>query len=191
MESIDKIDLEVLNCFKTAYPDDYQDRYIEWEQISRHPVLAKHAPSLIPREYLPRPDLGELPQGPVHEFTLTVPSGESHPEMIKTLADGFYKVISSKMWDVAYYEACVELTKAGIPHIHAIVVCDAKPMKAANAKKLYPHRLSVTRAKDVTALRDYVWKGWGDFLIKNYCDNHYIRQFFRSGKSIYAIPQDL
>lgn len=187
----DTYDVDVFKAFKDAYPDEYLERYLEWEELSRHPTMRKFAKALIPTDGPPRPDLGPLPEGTAFEVTLTVPPDDSTVIMIKTLADGFYKILGSKMWDIVYYEACVELTKAGIPHIHAIVVCGGRPLKAANAKKLYPHRMSVTRAKDLVALRDYVWKGWGNISEKNFCDDHNIRQFFRTGRSIYGVPEGL
>lgn len=182
--------LDILQLFRTAYSNEddaeVMHRYLEWEQCSKHPVLYKHADALLPKDAIPRPAFRELPDGSIYELTLTVPSVDD----LKELIDGFYKIITSKMYEIHYYEGCIELTKAGVPHIHAMLVCGNKTPKASTIKKLYKYRFTCQKARMPDAFREYVWKGWGDFLIKNFCEDYNIRQFFRTNRHIYCYEWD-
>lgn len=116
-----------------------------------------------------------------YELTLTIPTAQDHAELFT----GLRRLLSSKMVGMLSFEACLELTKKGVPHIHALIYSEKRYINASKLK--YPHRFSCSAVRSVPQFRAYIYKYRGREDIARYCELFNLPQFFR-GSNIDAIP---
>lgn len=107
-----------------------------------------------------------------YELTLTVDKDE--PQI---LFDGLNTFVKSAMFDVIGWMACVELTKTGLPHIHAFIVSSRKYLDASKVKKVYAYRAELKRVRMVDNYINYLLKNKNDVSTIAYCKEKGIPQF--------------
>lgn len=111
----------------------------------------------------------EKPQQPeyksVYELTLTTIKDDPYE-----LRQFIGKVARSVMFEVVDMPYCIELTEAGIPHIHALVYSKKRSIDASQIKKLgFPYRYECKRVKSLPAYRNYIMKEKDNPIIVDYC----------------------
>lgn len=111
------------------------------------------------------------PYDSMYELTLTTTDPDP-----SVLIRNFLKVVNSAMFAVKGYIYCVELTKAGLPHIHAMLFCTRKYIDSSKIKKLYGYRYSCSRVKNARHYYDYIGKEKENPEVQAYCDAHHIQQ---------------
>lgn len=109
----------------------------------------------------------------VYEVTLTTTKDDPYElrQWIKKIAD-------SAMYEVVDMPYCIELTKAGLPHIHAILYSKKQSIDASKIKKLkFPYIYECKRVKDLDAYKNYIIKEKDNPIIIDYCTRKGIDQF--------------
>lgn len=122
----------------------------------------------------PRPG----PPIPVHDsvYELTLTSVDDDVYYLRTV---FHKIVASAQFDVVFWKACVELTKSGLPHIHAILYSTRKYLDASKIKKMFKYRYELKRVRDEVAFNNYILKEDGNPIISNYCEKKGIPQIWQ------------
>lgn len=122
----------------------------------------------------PKPIINQLPQEVVdkfqpytslYELTLTI-----NEDDVYTLREGFNKIVSSAMFELKGYIACIELTKAGLPHIHALLFSNKKYVDGSKIKKLYKYRYECKRVRFPGNYYNYINKERDNPLVIDYCN---------------------
>lgn len=114
------------------------------------------------------------PYESLYELTLTTPTDD--PYELRQFLD---KITKSAMFSVKAYIACIELTKAGLPHIHALLFGNAKYMDASKIKKLkFPYRYELKRVRVPGRYHEYVNKERDNPIVIDYCNKKGIPQFW-------------
>lgn len=109
----------------------------------------------------------------VYEVTLTTTKDDPYElrQWVKKIAD-------SAMYGVVDMPYCIELTQAGLPHIHAILYSSKKYCDGTKLKKLkFPYRYEFKRVRNLEQYVKYVHKENGNNLILDYCQRKGIQQF--------------
>lgn len=109
----------------------------------------------------------------IYELTLTIDKDDPY-----LLRDVLKRVVNSDMYEVKNWKACIELTKAGMPHIHAVLWSDRKYCDGTKIKKFYPYRYEFKRVRDVRGYLNYIKKESGNVSIQEYCNRKGIPQFW-------------
>lgn len=108
-----------------------------------------------------------------YEVTLTTTKDDPYElrQFIKKIAD-------SAMFSVVDMPYCIELTEAGMPHIHAILYSKKRFIDASKIKKLgFPYRYECKRVKNLDAYKNYIMKEKENPIIIDYCLKKGIEQF--------------
>lgn len=108
-----------------------------------------------------------------YELTLTTNTDEP-----QELIDILHTVIEKKMFGIVKWGACFELTKSGLPHIHAILWTDNKYMDITKMKRYIPYRFELKKVRDIRAYLLYIKKEINNPIIIDYCERKGIPQFF-------------
>lgn len=117
----------------------------------------------------------EMPPGASSAYELTLTTPEDDPYYLR---EALTNIVNSAMFDVHSYEACLELTEAGIPHIHAILYSKKKYLDATKIKTKFKHRYELKRVRDLTKYINYIKKEDGSPIIQEYCLKKGIPQFW-------------
>lgn len=116
----------------------------------------------------------------VYELTLTIPPNAMTPVELYGWLD---RIATSRTQSCVGYVACMELTKAGIPHIHAMLFTSKYVDKS---KVTYPHRFEFKKVRSVENYLIYIQKCLDDPDIQAYCQQHgvpqYKKQLINAGK---------
>jgi len=82
------------------------------------------------------------------------------------------------MFEIVSLEWCMELTKAGMPHLHGFIMSTKQYLQPSKLKKLgYPYRFSMTKLKKPEAWAHYILKEKNNFSHIAYCRSKNIPQF--------------
>lgn len=115
----------------------------------------------------PLPDDIEMkfrPYEGLYELTLT--TNKDDPHELKEL---FGRITRSAMFAVKGYIACIELTKAGLPHIHALLFSSKKYIDASKIKSMYPYRYECKRVRLPGRYYEYINKDVESAATIDYC----------------------
>lgn len=112
-------------------------------------------------------------------WELTITTDIDEPQII--LAE-FNKFVSIKMFDIVRYYGQFELTQAGLPHIHAVILSEKKSIDVSKVKRYFKKRISFSRVRDLQKWIEYIKKNSEDILIKDYCVEHNIEQIIDGPK---------
>lgn len=129
-------------------------------------------------DYLPDPAEVFFPGIPAHEsvYELTLTTTKDDPYELRTFLK---KVCKSKMFNIVYWKASIELTKARLPHIHAILYSSNKYCDATKIKALkYPYRYEFQKVRDEDAYNNYIIKEKYNVDVNMYCDQKGIPQIW-------------
>lgn len=135
-----------------------------------------------PTEREHKPHQGERDEGKLrarHVYELTLTSIKDDPYELRTTLG---KIVKSKMYKVKYWKAAIELTAAGIPHIHAILCMDCKYVDRVKIKKWTPYRYSFSPVRDLDNYLNYVIKEEHNNIVIDYCKKKGIPQIWESGE---------
>lgn len=127
-------------------------------------------------------DLHELvkdiyePYESMYELTLTTDVDE--PYDLRMALD---RIVRSAMFDIKGFIAVIELTKAGLPHIHALLFSRRKYIEAAKIKTIYAKRYECKRVRKPKCYYDYIMKERDNPLVVDYCARKGIPQIWESG----------
>lgn len=116
-----------------------------------------------------------LPYDSLYELTLTTTVDE--PYELRTALE---RIVKSAMFEVKGYIACMELTKQGLPHIHALLFCKRKYIDGSKIKKLYKYRYECKRVRMPANYYEYLKKEQDNPEIQDYCDRKGIPQIWES-----------
>lgn len=111
-----------------------------------------------------------------YELTLTTPNDDPYQ-----LRQAFQSMCDSAMVDPVMAYACIELTKAGLPHIHAIIFSKKKYLDSNKLKRFTPHRFELKRVRQMDNYINYIKKEDGNQSIIDYCLLKGIPQFWYHG----------
>lgn len=126
----------------------------------------------------PNPPEVFYPGIPAHEsvYELTLTTTKDDPYELRTF---LRKVCKSKMFNVVYWKACFELTKNGLPHIHAILYSSNKYCDATKIKSLkFPYRYEFQKVRDEDAYNKYIIKEKNNVDLNMYCERKGIQQIW-------------
>lgn len=111
----------------------------------------------------------------LYELTLTQPADQKEPHL---LLAGLKKIAESRMYSCLGYEACIELTNAGTPHIHALFF-SAHTLDGTKIKKIYPYRYEFKRVRHPEKYYEYIRKEKDNNEVIKYCEEHKVPQFIK------------
>lgn len=139
-----------------------------------HAIALKNCPKGKPKKVKIE---SNLPVGvnSAYEFTLTSTVDDPY-----YLRESFSKIVNSAMFEVSAWEACIELTKNGMPHIHGIVYSKRKYLDGTKIKTKFKYRYEFKRVKMMTNYLNYIKKEDGNKVIQDYCTKKGIPQFWKS-----------
>lgn len=110
----------------------------------------------------------------VHYYELTLTQPDTEVKDPYNLISAFRKIVQSKMFKVRDYMRCIELTKTGTPHLHALLISDCY----INASKVnYKHRFTVSKVRNLSAWVNYLLKEIMSPPIIDYCHTKGIEQY--------------
>lgn len=119
----------------------------------------------------------------MYELTLTTTKDDPYE-----LRQYLKKIVESRMFEIVYWEACMELTQAGIPHIHAVLYSKRKYLDGSKIKApkgiAYPYRYEHKRVKMPQNYLNYIKKENGNPIIVDYCLKKGIPQFWDSNVQV-------
>lgn len=118
--------------------------------------------------------VANLPEGTVSVYELTLTTDKDEPQY---LVDSFKKIVDSKMNGVISYKSCIELTKAGLPHIHAVIYSSKKTLDSSKIKRWYKYRFELQKVRSHDAYINYIMKEKNNPIVIEYCKNKKIDQF--------------
>lgn len=159
-------------CWKLAREEAKQE-YID--TIARL-VQKAFQPSVV----IEPPTKGEMPQGAKSIYELTMTTTKDDPYELRQYLQ---KIVDSSMFEVMHYEACIELQKNGMPHIHAIIYsakkyCDGSKIKYPKGIN-YPYRYEFKRVRNHDNYLNYMKKDLSDNITKEYCTVKGIPQYWK------------
>lgn len=154
-------------------------QYMTWKQIQVERKKAQ-PPQIIYEEK------GLLKYESMYELTLT--TNVDDPYHLRT---ALQKIVKSKMNGVVHWEAAMELTKAGMPHIHAVLYSSKKYLDATKIKKIFDKRFSLSKVRDEQAWLKYIIKMKNDNVTHLYCEKKGIPQLWRSNEQEEPPAQDV
>jgi len=116
-----------------------------------------------------------LPAVPyVSAYELTLTSTVDDPYYLRS---SLKSIVDSAMFDIVNWESCIELTEAGLPHIHAILYSSRKYLDASKIKTKFKYRYELARVRDLDKYLKYIHKEYGNPDIVDYCKRKGIPQF--------------
>ena len=143
--------------------------------------MLKSKNSLFDNKYLQKilPDLIQIPQEIKDDIA------KSHYELtITSIKDDLYelrtivkKISESKMFSIIDMPFCIELTKAGIPHVHCYIKSMKPYIDRSKMKKFIPYRFSCERVKSEKGYFEYLFKEKDNPIVIDYCNKKGIPQF--------------
>lgn len=107
-------------------------------------------------------------------YELTITSVSVDPSRIVSELD---RVVNSVQSSVVNYHACIELTQAGMPHIHAILYSSLKYINQSKLKRFIQDRYSCKLVRDEKKFLAYIHKEKGNHIVEAYCTRHNVPQF--------------
>lgn len=118
------------------------------------------------------------PPIPAHEsvYELTLTSTEDDPYYLRMTLE---RIEKSAMFEIVHYEACIELTKAGLPHLHAILYSKRKTLDASKLKKMFKYRAELKKVRNEIAFINYIKKEDGNPIVYDYCSKKGIPQIWK------------
>lgn len=163
--------------YRFKIPDFVWDRI--HAQLEREGVIPSFPRKpLDVEECLATPLATPPPHESVYELTMTTPNDDPYQ-----LRQAFQAICDSAMVDCAMAYACIELTKAGLPHIHAIVYSRKKYLDAGKLKRFHPHRYELKRVRQLDNYINYIQKEFGNPSIEDYCLKKGVPQFWYHGNA--------
>lgn len=152
-------------------------------EIEEH-IKMRQAQGLIPTFKEVRPERAKRAEAPnvpvmppgvasVYELTLTSPDDD-----VYYLRQSLQKIVESAMFEVKKWEACIELTKAGLPHIHAILYSSRQHLDSTKIKTKFKHLYELKRVRSLNNYLNYIKKENGNPSILAYCEKKGIPQFW-------------
>lgn len=108
-------------------------------------------------------------------YELTITTTKDDPYELRQI---IFKIAQSAMFEVVSCAACIELTKAGLPHIHAILYSKRKYLDASKIKRFTPYRYELKRVRNESAYTEYIKKEKDNLTVSTYCEKKGIPQFF-------------
>jgi len=122
---------------------------------------------------LPTGEQDQYPSDTKSFYELTLTSTVDDPYALR---QWLKQVCDSKMFGVLKFKACMELTKAGMPHIHAILYSSKEYLNTNHIKdKLkFPYRFELAKVRSVKAFLEYISKSKMNDI--DYCDSKGIPQ---------------
>lgn len=115
----------------------------------------------------------------VYELTLTSPDDD-----VYYLRQSLQKIVESRMFEVIHFKACIELTQAGLPHIHAILYSKKKFLDATKLKTKFKHRAELSKVRMHSNYLNYIKKEDGNITIQEYCQKKGVPQFWDGPEKI-------
>lgn len=115
------------------------------------------------------------PYESIYELTLTVPTDDAY-----SLRQGLLRILQSKMFEIKGFIACIELTKQGLPHIHALLFSNKKYLDSTKIKTMYEWRYELKRVRLPGNYYDYINKEKNNPTVIDYCAQKGIPQFWES-----------
>jgi len=149
-----------------------------WKDLlkERKSVLGKTDPQ---KQHI---EVGPLAQyQSIYELTLTTNVDDPY-ELRTALA----KIVKSKMNGIVFWKACFELTKAGMPHIHAILYSSKKYLDATKIKQFFTKRYELKRVRSEQAFLTYIIKEKNNNVVINYCLQKGIPQIWDGSEKLQA-----
>lgn len=131
----------------------------------RKPLAARHEPAA-------------LPEGVESSYELTLTTTEDDPYYLR---ESLTKIVQSAMFEIHSYEACIELTDAGLPHIHAVLYSKKKYLDATKIKSKFKYRYELKRVRSLPDYLNYIKKEAANPIISEYCTRKGIQQFWSNG----------
>lgn len=111
-------------------------------------------------------------QKSIYELTLTTAKDDP-----KALISAIDKILKSKMVSSLQSLYAVELTKSGLPHIHAIVYSSRRFIDASKIKSFWTERFELKKVISEEHYLNYILKEKNNSDIISYCKKHNISQF--------------
>lgn len=115
------------------------------------------------------------PYESLYELTLTVPADD-----VYSLRQGFLRILQSKMFEIKGFIACIELTKSGLPHIHALLFSNKKYLDSSKIKTMYEWRYELKRVRLPGNYYDYINKEKNNPMVIDYCAQKGVPQTWES-----------
>lgn len=104
------------------------------------------------------------PYQSLYELTITIDIDD-----VYTLRESFNKIVRSAMFEVCGYIACIELTKSGLPHIHALLFSRLQYIDGSKIKKIYKYRYQCKKVRMPGNYHDYINKERDNPVVNEYC----------------------
>lgn len=119
------------------------------------------------------------PYKSMYELTLTTDKDDPYE-----LRQWLTKIVKSAMFKVVAFRACIELTKKGMPHIHAILYSSETFLDASKIKALkYPYRYELEKVHSYDKFFEYIKKEKNNVSMNMYCERKGIPQFWHGTKA--------
>lgn len=157
-------------CQQLLYPPDDFEAFVDNLLKVYGPKKVKRAPKITVDN--PVPDH-------VSSYELTLTTTKDDPYELRTY---LHKVVQSKMFGVTGFKACIELTQAGLPHIHAILYTDKKYVDATKIRTAikYPYRYECVKVRDPVKYYNYLIKEKNNATVNIYCQQKGIPQIWHT-----------
>lgn len=115
----------------------------------------------------------------VNYYEITLTTVDDEPQKI---IEKMHKILTSKMLPkIDRWEACLELTAQGKPHLHILAETEGRILPS-RIKKIYKERFTCTKVRNLEAFRKYIKKEEQNEAVINYCLNKKCDQFYSSEK---------
>lgn len=158
-----------LLCHPESHTKCAMYHILDKKNLATHKEMQK----LFPDFKLRVPTQQEVEYQSTYELTLTTTKDD--PYELRTWSK---KIADSKIFGVHDMPYCIELTKNGLPHIHALIYSTKKYIDGSKVKKLgYPYRYECKRVIDLSAYNNYIIKEKNNTTIIEYCQRKGIPQF--------------
>lgn len=165
-------------CWKIRVQQTFKD-YVIWEnkllaQLQEKGIVPKFKDRQERVRPVPEPEV-PVPEGTcsIYELTMTSPDDD-----VYYLRQSLQKIVESRMFEVIAWKACIELTKAGLPHIHAILYSKKDFLDASKLKTKFKHRAEMVKVRSHANYLNYMKKEDGNAIIADYCQKKGIPQFW-------------
>lgn len=124
-------------------------------------------------------------QRSIYELTLTTSKDDP-----KALCIAMTKIVKSKMVGSIRCKYSIELTKSGLPHIHAIIYSSKKFIDASKIKPFWQERYELKKVISEEHYLNYILKEKNNPAIIAYCAKHNLKQFQECPLPV-ELPADL
>lgn len=127
----------------------------------------KYMDSIAPRSRIPT-------VGNCYELTLTIPDNNEKDYMINQ----FQVIVKSQMIKVADWVMAFELTKAGVLHLHSMLIT-TKPIQPSRIKKLYKYVFHLSKVGSMQNYLNYIQKEKDNVELLNYLKSINLNHIYR------------